>query len=241
MRGTLLITLVLAIAPAVRSSIQADQQSQAPVRQEQQEAFQVMGMTVRTTNAREAGPDGEIPKLWRRAMQEAIFDKIPNRADKNIVVVNSGYASDVNGEYDYTLGARVTRIDSIPTGFVSKSIAPGRYAVILSQQGPPSQVVPGVWKQIWKMTPEELGGSRAFRTDFEVYPPSADPQKCRLQCILESAEVLRFEHPRRPNAHSAAAIASQIFSIAEISAVSPGRWPLTRIENASVLPLAVVR
>lgn len=41
--------------------------------------------------------------------------------------------------------------------------------------------------------------------------------------------------------HSLTAIASQMRSIAGISTWLPGRWPLTRIENASVLPVAVVR
>lgn len=40
--------------------------------------------------------------------------------------------------------------------------------------------------------------------------------------------------------YSDAAMASQIFSMAGISAWLPGRRPLTRMEKATVLPLAVV-
>src|ERR1039457_2366870 len=41
--------------------------------------------------------------------------------------------------------------------------------------------------------------------------------------------------------YSAAAIASALRSLAFTSASLPGLWPFTRIENASVLPLAAVR
>jgi predicted transcriptional regulator YdeE len=109
---------------------------------------------------------------------------IKGRADENIVVVNSDYASDENGEYDYTLGVHVHSADEIPKGFVAKSIEPGNYAVVQSEKGPPSQVVPAVWKRIWRMTPDALGGQRAYRTDFEVYPPSTDPQSVQIEVHL---------------------------------------------------------
>ena len=117
-------------------------------------------------------------------MKDGIFDRIPDRADKNIVVVNSDYASDEHGEYDYTLGVRVTRADRAPEGFVAKIIVPGEYAVIRSQAGPPSQVVPALWQRIWKMTPDQLGGHRAYKTDFEVYPPGSDPQNVQMEVHL---------------------------------------------------------
>jgi predicted transcriptional regulator YdeE len=148
------------------------------------DGFTVAGVMVRTNNARETGPGGEIPKLWARAMQQGLLERVPNRADKDIVVVNSDYASDEHGDYDYTLGVRVTSAEKLPAGFVVKHVQPGRYAVLQSEQGPPSQVVPSLWQKIWEMTPEELGGQRTYKTDFEVYPAVADPQNVRMEVHL---------------------------------------------------------
>lgn len=69
-------------------------------------------------------------------LKDEIFNRIPDRADQNIVVVNSDYASNEHGEYDYTLGVRVTRANRAPEGFVAKIIVPGEYAIIRSQAGP---------------------------------------------------------------------------------------------------------
>ncbi len=146
--------------------------------------FSVVGITVRTNNSRETGPGGEIPKLWQRAMQPGLLSQIAGRADENIVVVNSDYASDEHGDYDYTLGVRVTDANTVPSGFTAKEVRPGRYAVLHSQQGAPWQVVPALWKQIWTMTPADLGGNRAYQTDFEIYPPGADPQNIRMEVHL---------------------------------------------------------
>lgn len=41
--------------------------------------------------------------------------------------------------------------------------------------------------------------------------------------------------------YSVAAIASQMRSMAWLSVLLPGRWPLTMMEKAMVLPLAAVR
>jgi predicted transcriptional regulator YdeE len=178
------MALLLATGSLLWPAIQPDEGRAPGIRHERQDTFTVVGIRVRTTNAREAGPDGEIPKLWGRAMQNGILDRIPDRADKNIIVVNSDYATDEHGEYDYTLGVRVTRADTLPEGFVAKVIVPGEYAIVRSGQGPPAQVVPAVWQRIWKMTPDQLGGHRAYKTDFEVYPQGGDPQNIQMEVYL---------------------------------------------------------
>ncbi len=172
---------LIAVACTVESRPLDQEGGAAPMRNEHQDGFAVVGVSVRTINSREAGSEGEIPKLWSRVMQQGLLDRIPNRADQNIVVVNSGYASDEKGEYDYTIGVRVQKAANVPDGFVTKLISPGQYSVIRSELGSPSVVVPGVWRHIWKMSPQELGGRRAFRTDFEVYPPTSDPQKVQIE------------------------------------------------------------
>jgi len=144
------------------------------VQDQQQDAFTVVGVTVRTTNDKEAGGQGAIPQLWQSVMEGDKFSQIPNRVSDNLVVVYSDYASDSSGEYNYTLGVRVSSADKVPDGFVVRKIQAGKYAVIQSEQGPPQEVIPAVWQKINQMTPHQLGGTRAYQTDFETYPDITD-------------------------------------------------------------------
>lgn len=142
------------------------------VKVDHQDSFLVMGLTVRTNNETEAGGQGKIPQLWERVVE---LDQIPNRVGDGMVVVYSNYASDNTGDYDYTLGARVSSADKVPDGYVARTIQAGRYAVVSSAQGPPEEVIPALWQRIAHMTPAELGGTRAYQTDFETYAPFTDP------------------------------------------------------------------
>jgi len=151
-----------------------------PVKVEEQKAFSVIGLAVRTNNKAEATGQGEIPKLWQRFLQEGTADKIPNRADQNLIVVNTDYESDHTGEYTYLIGSRVTSTDDVPAGLTLKEIPAGSYAVLESEKGPAPVVLPKIWQQIWAMPAKDLGGQRAFQADYEVYPPGFDPQNVQV-------------------------------------------------------------
>lgn len=134
----------------------------------QHEAFTVVGVAVRTNNAKEA-TDSFIGKQWGRLMQENLLAKIPNKADSNIVAVYTNYASDKDGDYTYILGARVTKDAPIPYEMVTTTVPSGRYAVFTSERGPVQQVVLATWKRIWATLKNEPGGDRAYKADFELY------------------------------------------------------------------------
>lgn len=53
----------------------------------QLDAFKVVGIATRTNNAKEAGPDGTIPKLWQRLMQEHVLDNVPGKLNQSIYAV----------------------------------------------------------------------------------------------------------------------------------------------------------
>jgi predicted transcriptional regulator YdeE len=43
-------------------------------------------------------------------------------------------------------------------------------------------VLQAEWKKIWAMQPGELGGQRAFLTDYEIYDTrSANPQNAQVE------------------------------------------------------------
>jgi predicted transcriptional regulator YdeE len=139
----------------------------------QQEAFTVVGIAARTSNAKEGTAEGVIGKQWQRLMKEGLLTKIPNKADGNIVAVYTEYASDKDVEYTYVLGARVTNAESIPAGMVAKKVPAGRYALFTSEKGAVQKVVVEMWQRVWSTPKSALGGDRAYKADFEVYDQRA--------------------------------------------------------------------
>jgi predicted transcriptional regulator YdeE len=166
------IAAALAISSAVAVS-EMNRGSDANPRVVQQEGFTVMGISVRTSNAEQATPAAPIGKQWARLFKEGVLAAIPNKADANIVAVYSDYASDKDGEYDYLLGASVTKVGSVPAGMTVKKVPAGRYAVFTSERGPVQKVVVEMWQRVWATPKSSLGGDRAYKTDYEVYDQRA--------------------------------------------------------------------
>lgn len=153
-----------------------------PTQQILSQPIYVAGFQVRTNNAREMNGDGEIGKLWGRFMQQNLAAQIPGRVGQTLIAVYSDYARNEKGDYSFLLGAPVANVDELPAGLAYRRIQPGTYAVIHTQKGDVSQVVPAAWQHIWAMTPEELGGRRAFTEDYEVYDQrSADPKNAQVE------------------------------------------------------------
>ena len=147
--------------------------------------FYVAGFLVRTNNADEIGGKSKIGPLWQRFMQENLSGQIPNRTDAGFTVVYSNYASNEKGDYDYLLGARVSSVDHLPAGMSWRKVETGPYAVILTDKGAMPGVLQAAWARIWKMTAADLGGKRAFVTDYEVYDQrSANPQDAQVEIHL---------------------------------------------------------
>jgi predicted transcriptional regulator YdeE len=151
----------------------------------QQTAFTVVGISARTSNAREMTTDGVIGKSWGRLMQEGSLSKIPNKADNKIVAVYTDYASDHNGEYTYILGAAVKSDAEVPAGMVAKRIPAGKYAVFTSEKGPAQKLVPELWMKINSLPKTAVGGDRVYGADFEIYDERAsDPQNLQMDVYL---------------------------------------------------------
>jgi predicted transcriptional regulator YdeE len=151
----------------------------------EREAFTVVGIAVRTSNAKEMTADGVIGKQWGRLMQEGLLGKIPNKADQSIVAVYTDYASDHNGEYTFLLGARVTSDSDVPAGMVAKRIPSGRFAVFTSEKGPAPKVVPETWMRINSLPKTAVGGDRVYRADYEIYDERAmDPNNLQVDVYV---------------------------------------------------------
>jgi predicted transcriptional regulator YdeE len=139
----------------------------------QQEEFTVVGISVRTSNAEQMTEARPIGKQWERLFKEGVLAAIPNKADANIVALYTEYASDKDGAYTYVLGARVTKVETVPAGMVAKKVPAGRFAVFTFERGPVQKVVVEMWQRVWATPKSALGGDRSYKTDFEVYDQRA--------------------------------------------------------------------
>ena len=149
------------------------------------DALVVIGISARTSNAREVTADGVIGPMWERFFQENLLTKIPHKADPNLVAVYTDYASDHNGEYTYVLGARVTSDAEVPAGMVVKKIPAQKFAVFTSAQGPAPKVVPQLWMKINSLPKTAVGGDRLYKADFEIYDQRAsDPENLQIDVYV---------------------------------------------------------
>ncbi len=173
-RATRLAGIALATATfSICALSEANKGTEMNPKAVQKEGFAVMGIAIRTSNAEQMTDARPIGKQWERLFKEGVLASIPNKADGNILAVYSEYASDKDGEYDYLLGARVTKVESIPAGMTVKNVPAGRYAVFTSERGPVQKVVVEMWQRVWATPRSALGGDRTYRTDFEVYDQRA--------------------------------------------------------------------
>jgi predicted transcriptional regulator YdeE len=149
------------------------------------EGFTVIGISARTSNAKEMTPDGMIGKQWGRLFQEGLLSKIPNKADQNIVAVYTDYASDHSGEYTFILGVRVTTDANVPAGMVATKVPAGKFAVFTSEKGPAPNVVPQLWRKINSLPPDTVGSNRRYKADFEIYDERAtNPQNLQMDVYV---------------------------------------------------------
>jgi predicted transcriptional regulator YdeE len=179
-RLCLLVTFALALAASVSAHPPQKESAMKP-RVVEESGFTVVGIEVRTSNAKEMSPEGVIGKQWGRFMQGNLAVRIPNKADSSVLAVYSDYASDKDGEYSFVIGARVTSAKEVPAGMVVKKVPAGRYAVFTSEKGPVGKVVPGLWQRIWTIPKAEPGGDRSYKMDYEVYDErAATPQDAQV-------------------------------------------------------------
>ena len=148
---------------AIRLTMSASGDVQLIPKIVEETGFTVVGISTRTTNAKEMSGKGVIAQQWDRFMKEGLLSKIPNKVDSKILAVYTDYESDANGAYSYILGARVSSADDVPPGMVAQRVPAGRYAVFISEKGFVGKVVPETWSRIWAVPKSAPGGNRAYQ------------------------------------------------------------------------------
>ena len=146
------------------------------------EAFQAIGISITTTNEKEASTEGKIPGLWNRYFQEQMMHHIPNQQAKETFAFYSNYESDETGTYTFTIGMPVSSLEDVPETMTTLIIPAATYAVFRTRKGPVAEVVCEAWEYIWKWSKEN---KRTFTIDFELYDERAtDPNNAQLIFIL---------------------------------------------------------
>jgi predicted transcriptional regulator YdeE len=135
-------------------------------------AFAVIGLSVRTTNAREiSGNDGQIGPLWKQFMQGGA-PGIPGVVEPGtIYAVYSHYDSDENGPYDLILGKSVRPGQEVPPAMKGISIPAARYLVFTASANSPD-AIRSAWMQVYEYFAQHKKQRRAFSADFEQYSSS---------------------------------------------------------------------
>lgn len=127
-------------------------------------AFNVAGLTVRTSSRDEIDPRAErVFALWDRFFAERVYEKTPHRtADMRLYGVYSSYETGANGAFDVTTGVAVA------DGPEVVHIEGGDYLVFTGQGAMP-QMVLAVWEAIWHYFDDHPEIRRCYRSDFEAY------------------------------------------------------------------------
>lgn len=148
----------------------------------------LVGICVRTNNKDEADKiNGKIWPCVMRYFHEGLAEQIPHRKNPGTTFcAYTDYESDHTGAYTYLIGEEVSSFsDPLPEGFHKITIPKQAYAKFTTAPAPMPDVVVNVWKHVWGLSDQQLGGKRTYETDFEVYDErAADHQKIVLDLCI---------------------------------------------------------
>jgi predicted transcriptional regulator YdeE len=130
------------------------------------EAFHIIGIFVRTTNANNKALK-DIGDLFGRFMGQNISDRIPDKISGDIYCVYTDYETDFNGPYTTIVGCKVSSLKEIPAGLIGKTIPGSKYQVYTST-GKLSQSLAKTWEGIWNTEVD-----RRYSADFDIYGEKA--------------------------------------------------------------------
>jgi len=134
--------------------------------------MKLVGLKTTTCNKDEADPvKAKIGDLIMNQYYSNGFpDKILNRKNPGKTFgIYTDYESDYKGKYTYFVGEEVASVEDLPVDLASHVIQAGTYIKFTTNVGAMPQVIVEAWQQILQMNNEDLGGTRNYKTDFEIY------------------------------------------------------------------------
>lgn len=150
--------------------------------------IKLVGICVRTSNEQELDKmKGNIFPCVQQYFHQGLAEKISNRKRPGTTFCSyTDYETDYNGAYTYFIGEEVSLFKTeLPEGFQRLVIPKQQYSKFTTSPAPMPDVIVNAWKEIWEMSPKQLGGHRAYKTDFEVYDErAADHQNIVLDLYI---------------------------------------------------------
>jgi predicted transcriptional regulator YdeE len=139
-------------------------------------AVEVIGISARTSFAKESSAEGLMPQLWKRFYKDSVIDNIPAKTDDTIVSVYTLFSGDATtGEYTAVLGAPVKAGTKPPDGMEAVQVPAGKYLEFTTEQGPLAETVPKLWRHITEYFQKPDAPKRSFKADYEVYEAGMNP------------------------------------------------------------------
>lgn len=148
--------------------------------------IRLIGVSVRTTNKEEAGPNGRIPALWDTYFSSSLVSHDGIGSSGPLYSLYTDYESDVTGAYTVVIGHEAGEEEVLPpeTELSYTVIPASKYLVFTSKKGPMNEVVPGLWREIWAYFEKEVG-QRTYTGDFERYPTrNLNPEGIELEIYI---------------------------------------------------------
>lgn len=149
--------------------------------------IKLVGLTARTNMKNEMDP--QIAKIGATAsyyFSQQTANQISNRKNPGITfAVYTEYESNEYGDYTYFIGEEVTSFEHVTTELKTLTIPASKYQRFTTPAEKMPEVVINAWQKIWEMTPDDLGGARAYQADFEIYDQrAADPNNTVLDIYI---------------------------------------------------------
>jgi predicted transcriptional regulator YdeE len=144
-----------------------NEQKQTVYSEKQQ--FQIIGVSARTTNQREKGPNGLLPGLWEQYFKANLSRAEGIRNPEWIYALYTDYESDASGAYTVVIGhEKVDSAQESAISFETATIPSAKYMVFTTKKGPVYEVVQAVWGEIWAYF-QGSSVKRTYSGDFELY------------------------------------------------------------------------
>ncbi|OPA73891.1 AraC family transcriptional regulator [Paenibacillus selenitireducens] len=132
-------------------------------------AIELVGISTRTTNAEETGPNGRLPKLWETYFQSNMQAQIKGDNAHLLYALYTDYESDASGAYTVLLGhEKGDGTAHSETEWVHATVPEAKYMVFTTKPGPVYEVVYETWQTIWAFF-QDSSIKRAYTGDFELY------------------------------------------------------------------------
>ena len=162
--------------------------------------IKLVGISTRTNNEAEENIfTMKIFRTLRQYFNEGLQEKIMHRVKPGTTYcAYTKYRTDFitgrynyRSEYTYFVGEEVSSFDDLPEGFTTLTIPAQNYVKFTNGPGGMPEVRAELWEKVWKMSPQELGGQRAFLTDFETYEEPFRDYQIR---IFQYRDFRRSDH-----------------------------------------------